>query len=130
MVSAVDMAKRALVSLLHRLALLYAVTLGVKRDSPDAEVKRAFRKVCKKSHPDRGGNKAHQQELNSAYAAWETAQRAAEEKAASRVRHSKGGQSRDQFQIGVAWNARRLMIFAPCFRMHARLPVVSYVVAC
>ena len=65
MVSAGVMAKRALVSLLHRLALLYAVTLGVKRDSPDAEVKRAFRKVCKKSHPDCGGNKAYQQELNS-----------------------------------------------------------------
>ena len=66
MVSAVDMAKRALVGLLHRLAVLYTVTLGVKRDSLDAEVKRAFRKVRKKSHPDRGGNKAHQQELNSA----------------------------------------------------------------
>ena len=84
MVYAVDMAKRALVGLLHRVALLYAVTLGVKRDSPDAEVKRAFRKVCKKSHPDRGGNKAHQQELTTPYAAWENAQRAAEEKAASR----------------------------------------------
>ena len=77
MVSAVDMAKRALVSLLHRLALLYAVTLEVKRDSPDAEVKRAFRKVFKKRHPERGGNKAHQQELNSASTASENAQRAA-----------------------------------------------------
>ena len=71
MVSAVDMAKRALVSVLLRVAALYAVALGVKRDAPDAEVKRAFRKVCKKSHPDRGSNKAHQQELNSAYAVWE-----------------------------------------------------------
>ena len=84
MASAVDMSSRAFVSLLHRLALLYAVTLEVKRDSPDAEVKRAFRKVFKKSHPERGGNKAHQQELNSASAAWENAQLAAEEKSASR----------------------------------------------
>ena len=78
------MAKRALVGLLYRVALLYAVTLGVKRDSPDTEVKRAFRKVCKKSHPDRGGDKAHQQELNSVYAVWENSQRAGDEKAASR----------------------------------------------
>ena len=42
MVSAVDMAKRALVSVLLRVAALYAVALGVKRDAPDAEVKRVF----------------------------------------------------------------------------------------
>ena len=71
MVSAVDMAKQALVSVLLRVAAQYAVALGVKGDAPDDEVKRAFRKVCKKSHPDRGSNKAHQQELNSAYAVWE-----------------------------------------------------------
>lgn len=84
MVSALDLAKRAMVSLLLRVAALYAVTVKVKRDSPDGEVKRAFRQVCKKSHPDRGGDKAHQQQLNDAYAAWESAQRAAKEKAANR----------------------------------------------
>ena len=84
MVSAGVMAKRALVSLLHRLALLCAVTLEVKRDSPDAEVKCAFRSVCKKSYPDRGCDKAHQQRLNSVRAVWENAQRAGDEKAAIR----------------------------------------------
>ena len=48
MVSALDLAKRAMVSLLLRVAALYAVTVKVKRDSPDGEVKRAFRQVCKK----------------------------------------------------------------------------------
>ena len=55
MVSVVDAAKRALVSLLLRLASLYSLTLGVKRDSPDTEVKSAFRRVSKKAYPDRGG---------------------------------------------------------------------------
>ena len=75
MVSVVDAAKRALVSLLLRLAALYSLTLGVKRDSPDAEVKSAFRRVSKKAHPDRGGDTSKQQDLNNAYAAWQTAVR-------------------------------------------------------
>ena len=81
MVSVVDSAKRALVSLLLRLAALYSLTLGVNRDSPDAEVKRAFRRVSKRTHPDRGGDKTKQQDLNNAYAAWESAVRQAAEKA-------------------------------------------------
>ena len=75
MVSAVDVAKRALVTLLLRVAALYSLTLGVKRDSPDSEVKRAFRSLSKRTHPDRGGDKASQQDLNNAYTTWETAAR-------------------------------------------------------
>ena len=45
MVSAADRAKRALVALLKRLAAKYAVTLSILRDTPDAGVARAYRKV-------------------------------------------------------------------------------------
>ena len=84
MVSAVDVAKRALVTLLLRVAALYSLTLGVKRDSPDSEVKRACRNLSKKTHPDRGGDKASQQDLNNAYTAWETAARDAADKVKQR----------------------------------------------
>ena len=45
MVNAVDMAKRALVKLLKELAVLYSLTVGVTRDSPDPAVRTAYRKV-------------------------------------------------------------------------------------
>lgn len=80
MVSLIDRAKRALVSVLCRLATFYSLALNLKRDSPDADVKRAFRRVSKKSHPDHGGDKGHQQQLNDAYASWESALRVGAEK--------------------------------------------------
>ena len=55
MVSAVDRARRALVSVLRQLAALYAVVLDLARESADSAVKTAYRKVSRKAHPDRGG---------------------------------------------------------------------------
>ena len=69
MVSAVDRCKRALVSLLRTLAGLYGCRVTVTRDSPDNVVKRAYRTLSKKVHPDRGGNTEDQSKLNSKYEA-------------------------------------------------------------
>ena len=65
MVSSVDRAKRALVSLLLRLAKLYAVLLDISRESTDADTRRSFKKVSRKTHPDRGGSGEHQQSLST-----------------------------------------------------------------
>ena len=73
MVNAVDMAKRALVKLLKELAVLYSLTVGVTRDSPDPAVRTAYRKVSVKTRPDHGGDADHQRQLNAAYSTWETA---------------------------------------------------------
>ena len=54
MVTAVDQDKRALVSLLQLLAAAYRCVLEVTRDSSDQEVKTAYRKLSKKTHPDKG----------------------------------------------------------------------------
>ena len=54
--SAVLLAKRALVSLLLRFAVAYAAIISINRDSSDAQVLGAFRKVILKVHPDKGGN--------------------------------------------------------------------------
>ena len=57
MVSVLDRAKRALVALLRKLAVLHNVALNVQRDSSDADVSSAYRKLSRKVHPDRrGGN--------------------------------------------------------------------------
>ena len=55
MVSSIDRAKRALVALLKRLAVVYLVELNLTRDSADAAVRTGHRKLSRKSHPDHGG---------------------------------------------------------------------------
>lgn len=77
MVSATDLAKRALVLLLQKLATLYNVVLNVTRSSPDADIRRAYHRLSKKCHPDRGGENEHQQALNNAHRQWEDAKRGA-----------------------------------------------------
>ena len=67
MVSSLDLAKRALVSLLRTLALAYHIALRVTRESSDKEVSTACRSVSRRVHPDRaGGNAEDQKRLNVA----------------------------------------------------------------
>ena len=63
-------AKRALVSLLLALAGAYGVPLTLTRDSPDTDVKKAWRRVSAKVHPDKGGSAEDTQHLNAARDAW------------------------------------------------------------
>ena len=63
-------AKRALVKVLLTLAALYTLHLEVSRESSDAEVFKASKRVALKVHPDKGGLLHHAQELNLAKEAW------------------------------------------------------------
>jgi molecular chaperone DnaJ len=45
----------------------YYDILGVKKDASAAEIKKAFRKLARKHHPDAGGDEEKFKELNSAY---------------------------------------------------------------
>ena len=56
-------ARRAFVKVMIALATVYGVLLGVTRDSPDAVVVRAHKKLLRKVHPDEGGTKEHTQQL-------------------------------------------------------------------
>jgi len=71
--STVSIAKRALVSLLLKLAVAYQVVVSVSRDSPDVSVKAAFRKIAVKVHPDKGGDTADFQRPQGAEERWEAA---------------------------------------------------------
>jgi len=42
-------------------------TLGVSKDADVKEIKQAYRKLASKHHPDKGGNKAEFQKIQSAY---------------------------------------------------------------
>ena len=74
-VSAIQAAKRALVSLFLTLARYYQVTLTLCRDSADKDVVTAFRKVVLKAHPDKGGRDGDAQKLNDARDVWDTAKK-------------------------------------------------------
>jgi hypothetical protein len=73
MVSEIDRTKRVLVSLLKRLAAKYDVTLVLTRDSADADVRAAVKKVSRKAHPDKRGSTTDQTDLNNARDAWQDA---------------------------------------------------------
>ena len=60
--NAVDLAKWALVKLLKGMAVLYDLTVTITRNSPDPEVRTAYRRVSVKTHPDRGGDDDHQRQ--------------------------------------------------------------------
>ena len=45
----------------------YYDTLGVPEDASDEQIKKAFKDIAKKEHPDRGGNEAVFKEANEAY---------------------------------------------------------------
>ncbi len=45
----------------------YYDVLGVKRDATDDEIKKAFRKLAAKNHPDRGGDEKKFAEISEAY---------------------------------------------------------------
>ena len=70
-VSSLDKAKRALMAIIRSLALAYEIWVTVTRESKDAEVSKAYRKLSLKVHPDRGGNVRDQARLNAAHDAWQ-----------------------------------------------------------
>ena len=45
----------------------YYDVLGVKRDAAQDEIKKAFRKLAAKYHPDAGGDEAKFKEVSEAY---------------------------------------------------------------
>ena len=65
--SILDRDKRALVSLLLRLASAYGVALDVRRESDEKAILQAYRRIAKKVHPDKGGTKKSFQALQACH---------------------------------------------------------------
>ena len=76
MVSDIDTAKRALVTLLKSLAGIYHLVVGLTRDSTDTQACTAYKKVSRKTDPAHGGTDEHHKALNAARDLWEEALRA------------------------------------------------------
>ena len=72
-VSAAQKATRAFVKVLTALARSYGVSVTVTRDSTDACLLRAYRRLLLKVHPDKGGTVEDQQRLQSAKEEWHSA---------------------------------------------------------
>jgi hypothetical protein len=62
--------KRALVCILLELAGIYSLDLNLNRESADVDVKRAFRRVIVRVHPDKGGSERATKRLNEAWSKW------------------------------------------------------------
>ena len=73
MPSVLDVAKRALVKVLKKLAVKYGVKLKLTRDSTQKDVNAAFKKVSLRAHPDKGGEKTDFQNLSNANDSWQEA---------------------------------------------------------
>ena len=78
MVSRVDLAIRALVKVLLALSRTYDIALTVTRDTPEDEILKAYRKVAKRVHPDKGGKAAHFRQLQTAKEEWDDVRKKAE----------------------------------------------------
>ena len=65
-----QLAKRAFVAVLLSLANQYGLTVKINRDSPDAPLEAAFRKIVKQAHPDKGGSTDDAQKLQAAREHW------------------------------------------------------------
>ena len=59
-------AKRAFVTVLLALAAAYGVPVAVTRESPDAALLRAYRRLLLRVQPDRGGTGDDQRKLQGA----------------------------------------------------------------
>ena len=55
--------------LLYNVTMDYYSTLGLKRGASDEEIKKAYRKLAMKHHPDRGGDQNKFKEISTAYEA-------------------------------------------------------------
>ena len=74
--SALTIAKRALIKIVLSLGICYNLVVTVNRDSDDADIVRACRRLVLKVHPDKGGRKKDFQSLQSARDTWDNARAA------------------------------------------------------
>ena len=72
-ISTLQRAKRALVSILLRLASFYGVRPDLDREAADDSVLKAYKRVVLKAHPDKGGHTTKFQSLQAAKETWDNA---------------------------------------------------------
>ena len=78
----------------------YYQILGVSKNAPKEEIKKAFRKLAHKYHPDRGGDEAKFKEISEAYAVLSDDQKRAEYDAYGRTFAGAAGGGAPGFDFG------------------------------
>ena len=97
-VSPLQAAKRVLVSVILKLAGIYAVSIAVNRDSNDADVQRGYRRIALKAHPDKGGSEEHFKELSNAKDNWDACKGGNQNQQQGQQNQSQGRQNQNQRQ--------------------------------
>jgi len=72
--------------------------LNVSREASDAEIKKAFRKLAAKYHPDKGGDEEKFKQINEAYSTIGTAQKRQEHKASQHFGGHSNSNHNDPFR--------------------------------
>lgn len=120
MPSVLDVAKRALVKVLKKLAVKYGVKLKLTRDSTQKDVNAAFKKVSLRAHPDKGGEKTDFQNLSNANDSWQEALQ------------NKGTPGRPSTEVGVprpttaAGSVLASLEEKKKFRVHSQAVLLTY----
>jgi hypothetical protein len=95
-------AKRAFVTVLLALAVAYSLVLGITRDSNDASIVKAYRRILLRAHPDKGGSTSDAQKLQESREAWEATRKASGTKGRPKGTSTSSGQSPGAAQDEVA----------------------------
>ena len=111
--SKIGLATRAFVAVLLALARRYELVLQVNRDSAADQLKKSYRKLLLKAHPDKGGRKADLQKLQAAKEEWDKALKASTGKAGRPSAPGNGGT--------LACTSQRKE-----YRVHAEVVLLTY----
>ena len=122
-ISATRRLKVALLQVLRQLAGVYGIVLQLNRDSETSDFKKAYKRVCLRVHPDKGGRAEHQQQLNDAFKAWENSEKEA---------NKKGGRKRQNPEAGAGPGAAGMDAMADprasraCYRICGVAVMLTY----
>jgi len=86
----------------------YYKILGVSRDASEEEIKRAYRKLAQKYHPDKGGDEKKFKEINEAYEVLSDKQK--------RAQYDQFGSAFEQTGSGAGFGGFDFSSFADAFR--------------
>ena len=122
-ISAVRRLKVALLQVLRHLAGVYGIAFQLNRDSDSSDFKKAYKRLCLRVHPDKGGQAEHQQQLNDAFKAWENAEKDSNKKPGRKRQNPEAGADPNTAGVGAMADPRESRA---CYRIQGVAVMLTY----